>query len=169
MDNIERLSASEAIVNISYEYIYYFISINDFGIITNIVYDINNKIYYPKIYLKCNNINNLDYNIRKDIKTKYINTIKKFDNYFDALKFAIDIIIFLVMTIYIRYLDRQDGCYRTINYLKEEFPIPVIVNMILKNNHNWYYKTIENKIIEKVDWTKLVNSFTREIISKEEE
>lgn len=139
--------------------------INDFGIIYEVKYDeISNK-YYPNIILKSTNIYHVDKNTHRSITDKYKNSIRKYDSWIDAHIYGLELIVFLIITIYIRKSNRVNKTNKHINYLNSEKDYAYIISIILDVQNEKSFEAFENKVIEEVNWTALVNSFTRQIVS----
>lgn len=139
--------------------------INDFGIIYEVKYDETSGKYYPNIILKSTNIYHIDKNIRKSIIDKYKNSIRKYDSWIDAHIYGLELIIFLIITIFIRKFNRVNKTNRHINYLNSEKDYAYIISIILDVQNEKSFEAFENKVIEEVNWTVLANSFTRQIVS----
>lgn len=139
--------------------------INDFGIIYEVKYDEDSNKYYPNIILKSTNIYNADKNTRKSIIDKYKNSIRKYNSWIDAHVYGLELIIFLIITIYIRKANILNKTNMHINYLNSEKDDAYIISIILDVQNEKNFTAFENKVIEKVNWTALANSFTRQIVS----
>lgn len=139
--------------------------INDFGIIYEVKYDEDSNKYYPNIILKSTNIYNVDKNTRKSIIDKYKNSIRKYNSWIDAHVYGLELIIFLIITIYIRKANILNKTNMHINYLNSEKDDAYIISIILDVQNEKNFTAFENKVIEKVNWTALANSFTRQIVS----
>lgn len=139
--------------------------INDFGIIFEIRYDEETNKYYPNIILKSTSLYTIDKNIRKGIISKYKDSTRKYDNWIDAYIYGLELIIFLIITIYVRKANQLNHTNRHINYLNSEKDYAYTISIILNNQNEKVFEVFENKVIDKVNWTALANSFTRQIVS----
>lgn len=139
--------------------------INDFGIIYEVKYDGNSNKYYPNIILKSTNIYNVDKNTRRSIIDKYKNSIRKYNSWIDTHLYGLELIIFLIITIFIRRANRINKTNLHINYLNSEKDYAYIISIILDVQNEKNFEAFENKVIEEVNWTAIANSFTRQIVS----
>lgn len=157
MNSLERLKASKAITGDSFDTLKFLSIIDSYDIVFNIIFNHKDFTYYPYITLKSSEISNKDEN--------YVSYIKKFNNFDDAYILGIDIVIFLILTIYVREINEIEHTNKHINYLSEELPIPIIISKLLYYNNENYFDIIKSKVIKNVDWDELIKSFTRQIIS----
>lgn len=140
-------------------------NINAFGIIYEVKYDeISNK-YYPNIILKSTNIYNADKNTRRSIIDKYKNSIRKYSSWVEAYFYGLELIVFLIITIYIRKSNKVNKTNKHINYLNSEKDYAYIISIILDVQNEKSFKAFENKVIEEINFTAIANSFTRQIVS----
>lgn len=157
MNSLERLKASKAITGNSYNTIDFISIIDSYEIVFNVKFNHKDFTYYPYVTFKSSKIPDIDEN--------YIEYIKKFNNFNDAYSFGVEIVIFLILTIYVREINEIVHTNKHINYLSEELPIPIIISKLLYYNNENYFDIIKSKVIKNVDWNELINCFNRQIIS----
>lgn len=139
--------------------------INEFGIIYEVKYDENSDKYYPNIILKSTNVYHVDKNTRRNIIDKYKSSIRKYNSWIDAHVYGLELIIFLIITIFVRRFNRVNKTNKHINYLNSEKDYAYTISIILDVQNEKSFEAFENSVVERIDFTAIANSFTRQIVS----